>query len=81
LTALIYWATNINSVNKTAYLLVASKETVLEANAEETTYTFTFREQNAGQNHNIKTANKSFENVTVLKYVGTTVTDRNLMHE
>lgn len=45
---------NINSINKTAYLLVVSKKTGLLVNSEETKYMFTFREQNAGQNHNIK---------------------------
>jgi len=29
-----------------------------------------------GQNHNIKRANKSFENLTRLKYFGMTVTDQ-----
>jgi len=45
---------NINSTNKTANLLDASKKIGLEVNFEETKYMFTFREQNAGQNHNIK---------------------------
>jgi hypothetical protein len=37
--------------------------------------------QNAGKNHNIKVGNRSFENVTQLKYLGTTVTNRNLIQE
>jgi hypothetical protein len=45
---------NINSMNKTAYLLVASKKIGLEVNSEYTKHMFTFREQNAGQNHNTK---------------------------
>jgi hypothetical protein len=33
------------------------------------------------QNHNIKTVNKSCENVAQLKYSGTTATRGNLIHE
>jgi hypothetical protein len=37
--------------------------------------------KNVGQNHNIKTPNRSFENVAMFKYLGTTVTHKNLIHE
>jgi hypothetical protein len=37
--------------------------------------------KNAGQDHNIKTANRSSENVAKLKYLGMTATNRNLIHE
>jgi hypothetical protein len=34
-----------------------------------------------GQKHSIKRANRSFEYVALLKYLGTTLTDQNCMHE
>jgi hypothetical protein len=37
--------------------------------------------QNAGQNHNIKMANRHFENVAGFKYLRATVTNDNLMRK
>jgi hypothetical protein len=39
------------------------------------------RDQNAGQNRDRKIANRSFENVSQFKYLGTTVTDQNFIQE
>jgi hypothetical protein len=39
------------------------------------------RQQNAGQNHNIKVENIFFENVAQFTYLGTTVTNQNLIQE
>jgi ribosomal protein S2 len=37
--------------------------------------------QNVGQNHDIKIANRCFENVVQFRYLGTTVTNQNLIQE
>jgi hypothetical protein len=37
--------------------------------------------QNVGQNWNIKTANRWFENMSQFKYLGMTVTNQNLIQE
>jgi hypothetical protein len=37
--------------------------------------------QNAGQNYDIKTANRSFENVAQFKHLGMTATNQNLIQE
>jgi hypothetical protein len=39
------------------------------------------RQQNVGHNRDIKIASRSFENVSQIKYLGTTVTNQNLMQE
>jgi hypothetical protein len=39
------------------------------------------RDQNAGLNREIKIGNRSFENVSQFKYLGTTVTNQNLIQE
>jgi hypothetical protein len=62
---------SIHAIKKNTEALVeASKEIGLEVNAETTKYMVMSRDQNAGQNHNIKTDNKSFERVEQFKYFG-----------
>jgi hypothetical protein len=51
----------------------ASKEVGLEVNTEKTKHTLLSHHQNAGQNCDIKTANRSFENVAQFKYLGMTI--------
>jgi site-specific DNA-adenine methylase len=55
---------NIDTIKKnTETLIDASKEVGLEENTEKTKYMLLSRHQNAGQNHDIKIANRCFENV------------------
>jgi sorting nexin-29 len=73
---------SVHAIKKnTEALAVASKELRLEVNAEKTKYMVMSRNQNAGQGHSIKLDNKSFEKVEQLKYLGTTLTNRNSIQE
>jgi hypothetical protein len=62
-------------------LVVASKDTGLEVNAEKTKYMVMSQDQNAGKNHNIKIDNKSFERLEQFQYLGSTLTNRNSIQE
>jgi hypothetical protein len=62
-------------------LLDASKEIGLEVNSEKTKYMFMSRHQRAGQSNYIRVANKSFEKLVKFKYLGSTLTDQNCIHE
>jgi hypothetical protein len=45
-------------------------------NSEKTKYMLMSRSQKIGQMHNIKVANRSFEDVAKFKYLGTTLTSK-----
>jgi hypothetical protein len=73
---------NIDTTKKnTEALLGASREVGLGGNQEKTEYMLMSRSQKIGQKHSIKIANRSFEDVEKFKYLGTTLTDQNCMHE
>jgi hypothetical protein len=65
---------NIDTIKKnTESLIGASKEVGLEVNTEKTKYMMLSHLQNAVQTHNIKIANRCFENMAQLKYLGMAV--------
>jgi hypothetical protein len=73
---------NIDTIKKiTEALLDAGNEVGLEMNPEKTKYMLMSRSQKVGQRHSIKIANRSFEDVAKFKYLGTTLTYQNCMHE
>jgi hypothetical protein len=73
---------NIDTIMKnTETLIDASKEVGLEINVEKTKYMLLSHHQSVGQNRDIKIANRSFENVSQFKYLGTTITNQNLIQE
>jgi histidinol-phosphate/aromatic aminotransferase/cobyric acid decarboxylase-like protein len=62
-------------------LIDASKEVGLEVNTEKTNYMVLSRQQTAEQNHDIKIGNRCFKNVAQFRYLGTTITNQNLIQE
>jgi hypothetical protein len=62
---------NIDTIrNNTETLNDASKAAGLEVNTEKTKYMLLSHHQCAGQNHDIKIANRCFENVAQFRYLG-----------
>jgi hypothetical protein len=78
-----YFEKNIHTIKKriTEVLLDASKKADLGKNVQRTRRMFMSDHQNAGQSHNLMTANKSFEKVAKFICMGTTVTIKNCIHE
>jgi hypothetical protein len=71
---------NIDTIEKNIETLIEARlEVGLEINVEKTKYNLQSRHQNAVQNRDIKIANRSFENVSQFKYLGTTATNQNLI--
>jgi hypothetical protein len=73
---------NIHNIKKNRETLTdASKKVCLEINTEKTKYMLLPCHQNAGQNRNIKIANRLLEIVSQFKCLGATVTNQNLIQD
>jgi hypothetical protein len=73
---------NKDAANKnTETLMDTSKKVGLQVKVEKTKYMLPSRNQNAGQNHDINTVNRLFENVAKFKSLETTATNQNLIQE
>jgi peptide methionine sulfoxide reductase MsrB len=65
---------NIDTIKKNTQTLIdASKEVGLEVNTEKIKHMLLSHHQNAGQYHDIKIANRCFENVAQFRYLGSTI--------
>ena len=76
------WGGSIHTIMKnTEALVVASKQTALEVNADKTKYMVMSQNQNAGQSNNIRTDNSSFVRMEQFKYFVTNLTNQNSIQE
>ena len=73
---------NAHTVKENAETLVgATKEIGLEVNADKTKYMIMSRDQNAGRSYSMKIYNNTIERVEEFKYLGTTLTNKNLFRK
>jgi hypothetical protein len=82
LMLMIYWAEEylLRKKNKEA-LVIASKEIDLEENAEKLSIRSCLEIRMQLRNNNVKIGNKSFDNAEKLRYLQTTLTNENSIHE
>jgi hypothetical protein len=73
---------SVNTIKeKSETHLVVSRDIGREINAEKTKYMIMSRLPKSGQNQNIRIANELFVKVAKFKYLGTTLTNQNYIHD
>jgi hypothetical protein len=73
---------SVNTIKENSEtLLEAGRDVGIEINAEKTKYVNMSRYQNSGQNQNVRIENESFENVAKFRYLRTTLTNQNDIHD
>jgi hypothetical protein len=72
---------NIETIQTKKLKLMLVRGAGLEVNIEKTKYMLVSQHQNAGQNWGIRIGNRLFENVEQFIYLGTTVTNQNLIQD
>jgi hypothetical protein len=73
---------NVDTIKKCKETLIdVMKKVGVEINEEKTKYMLLRHHQNAGDIHDIKVVNSLFENTSLFKYLGMTVTNQNLIQE
>jgi ribosomal protein S2 len=73
---------SVDTIQKNTQTLIDPiNEVGIEVNAEKTKNSLLSHHRNAGQNHDIKIGKRCFENVAKCRYLGTTITNQNLIQE
>ena len=86
---LLAYADDVNILGGSTHTLLENAEALvaatrgigLEVSADKTKYMVMSRDQNAGQNHNVRIDNNTLERVEEFKYLGTTLTNQNSIPE